>query len=103
MYIPDSFRGTIGIMEQDATTIKIRSSYNLSGMSFSPKELAAEIKTHLPTFSISYKPDHRQVIADSWPASINDAEARADWNWKQEFGLKEMVADMLLHLEPGER
>jgi nucleoside-diphosphate-sugar epimerase len=100
MYMPDAIRATIGIMEQDAANIKIRSSYNLSGMSFSPKELAAEIKTHLPNFSISYKPDHRQAIADSWPASINDAEARADWNWKQEFGLKEMVDDMLLHLQP---
>ena len=102
MYMPDAIRATIGIMEQDAANIKIRSSYNLSGMSFSPKELAAEIKTHLPAFSISYKPDHRQAIADSWPASINDAEARADWNWKQEFGLKEMVDDMLLHLQPVE-
>lgn len=98
MYMPDAIRATVDLMEQDSAKVKIRSSYNIAGMSFSPKELAAEIKTHIPEFSISYRPDHRQAIADSWPASINDSEAQEHWNWKPEFGMKEMVADMLFHL-----
>ena len=99
MYMPDAIRATIELMEADASKISIRTSYNISGMSFSPKEIAAEIKNHMPDFSISYKPDYRQAIADSWPQSIDDKVARNDWGWKEEFALDGMVKDMLENLE----
>jgi nucleoside-diphosphate-sugar epimerase len=98
MYMPDAIRATIELMEADASKISIRTSYNISGMSFSPKEIAAEIKSHIPEFSIIYKPDYRQAIADSWPQSIDDSVARADWGWKEEFALDGMVKDMLENL-----
>jgi nucleoside-diphosphate-sugar epimerase len=98
MYMPDAIRATIELMEAPAEKISIRTSYNLSGMSFSPKEIAAEIKKHVPEFSISYKPDYRQPIADSWPQSIDDSVARKDWGWKEEFNLQQMTADMLENL-----
>lgn len=98
MYMPDAIRGTIELMEAPADKISIRTSYNLSGMSFSPKEIAGEIKKHIPEFSISYKPDYRQAIADSWPQSIDDSVARRDWGWKHEYGLEKMTADMLQNL-----
>lgn len=99
MYMPDALRATVEIMDAPAAKIKLRSSYNLSAISFSPKEIAAEIKKHLPGFGISYKPDFRQQIADSWPASIDDTPARKDWGWKHEYDLKKMTADMLEHLK----
>jgi nucleoside-diphosphate-sugar epimerase len=99
MYMPDAIRSTIELMESDASKISVRTSYNISGMSFSPKEIAAEIKKHIPEFSISYKPDYRQAIADSWPQSIDDTVARNDWGWKEEFALERMVKDMLDNLE----
>ena len=99
MYMPDAIRATIELMEADASKISIRTSYNISGMSFSPKEIALEIKKHIPDFSISYKPDYRQAIADSWPQSIDDTVARNDWGWKEEFALERMVGDMLENLE----
>jgi nucleoside-diphosphate-sugar epimerase len=98
MYMPDALKATIGIMQADAGNIKIRSSYNLAAISFSPKEIAAEIKKHIPAFEISYKADARQAIADSWPQSINDAEARQHWGWKHQYELDTMTTDMLLHL-----
>ena len=98
MYMPDAIRATIELMEADASKISIRTSYNISGMSFSPKEIAAEIKKHIPDFSISYKPDYRQPIADSWPQSIDDTVARNDWGWKEEFALERMVKDMFDNL-----
>ena len=98
MYMPDAIRATIELMEADASKISIRTSYNISGMSFSPKEIAAEIKKHIPEFSISYKPDYRQPIADSWPQSIDDSVARKDWSWNEEFALERMVGDMLENL-----
>ena len=98
MYMPDAIRATIELMEADASKLSIRTSYNISGMSFSPKEIAAEIKKHIPEFSINYKPDYRQAIADSWPQSIDDSVSRNDWNWKEEFALEEMVKDMLANL-----
>ena len=98
MYMPDAIRATIELMEADASKISIRTSYNISGMSFSPKEIAAEIKKHIPGFSITYKEDYRQAIADSWPQSIDDMVARADWGWKEEFTLEEMTKDMLANL-----
>jgi nucleoside-diphosphate-sugar epimerase len=98
MYMPDAIRATIELMEADTSRISIRTSYNISGMSFSPKEIAAEINIHIPDFSISYKPDYRQAIADSWPQSIDDTVARNDWGWKEEFALERMVGDMLENL-----
>src|SRR5882724_6509984 len=98
MYMPDAIRSTIELMEAPAKKISIRTSYNLSGMSFSPKEIAAEIKKHIPGFSISYKPDYRQAIADSWPQSIDDTVARKDWAWKEEYDLAGMTKDMLENL-----
>ncbi|MGC4102716.1 NAD-dependent epimerase/dehydratase family protein [Ferruginibacter sp.] len=98
MYMPDAIRATIELMEAPAEKISVRTSYNLSGMSFSPKEIAAEIKKHIPEFSITYKPDYRQAIANSWPQSIEDTVARKDWGWKEEFDLAAMVKDMLANL-----
>ncbi|HVK46842.1 MAG TPA: NAD-dependent epimerase/dehydratase family protein [Pseudobacter sp.] len=98
MYMPDAIRGTIELMEAPASKINIRHSYNLSGMSFSPTEIGAEIKKHIPEFTIDYKPDYRQAIADSWPASIDDSVARSDWGWKHEYDLTKMTKDMLDNL-----
>jgi nucleoside-diphosphate-sugar epimerase len=98
MYMPDAIRATIELMEAPAESIKIRTSYNLSAMSFSPTQIAESIQLHIPGFKIDYQPDFRQAIADSWPQSIDDASARADWGWKEEFDLKSMTADMLKHL-----
>src|SRR5436190_10413860 len=84
MYMPDAIRATIELMESDASKITVRTSYNLSSMSFAPKDIATEIKKHVPDFDIMYKPDYRQAIANSWPQSIDDTVARADWNWKEE-------------------
>jgi nucleoside-diphosphate-sugar epimerase len=99
MYMDDAIKGTIEIMQADADKIKIRSSYNLSGVSFTPKEIAAEIKKHIPEFKITYKPDFRQKIADSWPASIDDTNAREDWQWKHQFDLASMTVEMLENLK----
>src|SRR6476646_6581243 len=98
MYMPDAIRATIELMEAPASKISVRTSYNLSGMSFSPKEIATEIKKHIPDFSTSYKPDYRQAIADSWPQSIDDSVARNDWGWKEEYDLAAMTKDMLENL-----
>lgn len=98
MYMPDAIRATIELMEAPASKISVRTSYNISGMSFSPKEIAAEIKNFIPEFEISYKPDYRQKIADSWPQSIDDSKARTDWGWKQEFDLAKMTRDMFENL-----
>lgn len=99
MYMPDAIRATIELMEAPAEKINVRTSYNVSGMSFSPEEIAAEIKTHLPSFEMSYKPDYRQAIANSWPQSIDDTVARNDWGWKEEFNLAGMTRDMLTNLQ----
>ena len=99
MYMDDAIAATIQIMQAPVEQIKIRSSYNLAAMSFTPTEIAAEIKKHIPEFNITYEPDFRQKIADSWPASIDDAEARKDWNWKHKFDLESMTVDMLEHLK----
>lgn len=98
MYMPDGIKATLGIMEAPAENIKIRSAYNLAAMSFTPAQLAQEIKKHIPNFTISYKPDSRQNIADTWPASIDDCEARQDWGWKPDYGIEEMTVDMIKHL-----
>ena len=98
MYMPDAIRATIELMEAPKEKISIRTSYNISSMSFSPKEIAHEIKKHIPDFNISYKPDYRQAIADSWPQSIDDSVARKDWGWKEEYNLTSMTKDMLANL-----
>jgi len=103
MYMPDALKATIGIMQADADKVKIRSSYNLAAISFSPTEIAAEIKKHIPAFTISYKPDSRQAIADSWPQSIDDSEARSHWGWKHQYNLETMTSDMLMHLREAKK
>ena len=99
MYMDDAIRATVEIMQATGGQIKIRSSYNLSGISFTPKDIATEIKKHIPDFTITYKPDFRQKIADSWPASIDDTFAREHWNWKNKFDLKSMTVEMLENLK----
>ena len=99
MYMDDAIRGTIELMEAPIEQMKTRMSYNLSAMSFSPKEIAASIQKHIPDFTINYAHDFRQAIADGWPKSIDDAVARADWGWKNNFDLDSMTADMLMHLK----
>jgi nucleoside-diphosphate-sugar epimerase len=95
MYMPDAIRATIELMEAPAEKISIRHSYNISSMSFSPKEIAAEIKGHIPDFTINYEPDYRQDIANGWPQSVDDAVARKDWGWEEAYDLKRMTKDML--------
>lgn len=95
MYMPDGIRATIELMEAPSEKISVRTAYNISAMSFSPREIADEIKNHIPDFTINYLPDYRQEIAESWPNSIDDKKAREDWNWKPEFDLKKMTEDML--------
>jgi nucleoside-diphosphate-sugar epimerase len=99
MYMDDAIRGTIELMEAPAEKMKTRMAYNISAMSFSPKEIAAAIKKHIPDFTIDYAPDFRQAIADGWPKSIDDVAARNDWGWKNEFDLEKMTHDMLMHLK----
>tara|TARA_B110000977_G_C11084168_1_gene493957 strand:+ start:1182 stop:2135 length:954 start_codon:yes stop_codon:yes gene_type:complete len=99
LYMPDAIRATLELMEAPADKIKIRSSYNISGTSFSPAEIAAEVKKHIPQFEMTYKSDERQAIADSWPQSINDNLAREHWDWKHEYDLTTMVADMMQNLK----
>ena len=96
MYMPDAIKATIGIMQADPQKVKIRSSYNLSGFSFSPKEIAHEIRKHIPNFYISYKPDSRQQIADSWPKSIDSNEAAKDWGWKPEYDFARSFEEYLI-------
>ncbi len=95
MYMPDAIRATLELMEAPADKISVRTSYNISGVSFSPKEISAEIKKYIPGFKISYKPDYRQIIADSWPQSIDDTVAKKDWGWKAEYDLEKMTKDMI--------
>ncbi len=99
MFMDDAIRATVGIMETDKENIKVRSSYNLSGLSFNPEEITASIQKHIPEFKISYDPDFRQAIADSWPQSIDDSEARTDWGWEHKVSLDEMTAIMLDNLK----
>jgi len=98
MYMPDAIRATIELMEAPAEQVKIRSSYNLAGISFTPKQLASEIKKHIPDFEMTYNPDFRQAIADSWPSSINDNYAQKDWGWELKYDLEKMTSDMMINL-----
>ena len=97
MYMPDALRATLELMEAPAEAVSVRTSYNIAGMSFSPEEIAASIQKHIPNFSIQYQSDYRQAIAESWPQSIDDSVANADWGWKPAFDLDKMTVDMLLH------
>lgn len=98
MFMDDAIRATIELMESPRENVKIRSSYNLSALSFTPAEIYEAIKAELPNFTISYEPDFRQAIADSWPASIDDSEARKDWGWNESYNLNKMVVEMLENL-----
>lgn len=99
MYMDDAVRATIELMDAPAEKIKIRSSYNLAAISFTPDQIYKEITRHYPDFEITYNPDFRQAIADSWPASIDDSAARKDWNWRPEYDLPKMTETMLRNLE----
>jgi len=99
MYMSDAIRATSELMHAPSESISIRSSYNLAGLSFSPQELAEEIKTHIPHFEINYQTDFRQAIADSWPNSIDDSVAKTDWNWKSSVNLQELTSDMLTNIK----
>lgn len=99
MHMEDAVRATLEITEAPSNALKIRSSYNIAGVSFSPEELTQEIQKHIPDFMITYTPDHRQQIADSWPQSIDDHIARADWGWQEKYNLEKLVVNMLDNLK----
>lgn len=98
MYIPDCVRSTIELLEADRSHLKHHGDYNVGAMSFTPEELADEIRKYLPSFTMDYKPDFRREIAKYWPASIDDSAACADWGWKPEYDIEMMVRDMLVHV-----
>jgi len=98
MYMPDAIRATLELMAAPASSLSVRTSYNLSGVHFTPAELAAAIANNLPGFNVQYQPDFRQDIANSWPRSIDDAAARNDWGWEYQYGLSALTRDMLIHL-----
>jgi len=99
MYMPDAIKATISLMEADPESVRLHTSYNINGMSFCPSEIAEEIKKSFPDFQITYQPDFRQQIADSWPSSMDDAPARADWGWQPDYDLAAMTKDMLENLK----
>jgi len=99
MFMDDAIRATIQLMDAPASRLRIRSAYNLGGISFTPEEIASSIKNHLPAFEITYEPDFRQAIADSWPNSIDDSYAQADWEWKLGFDLERMTEVMLKNIQ----
>ncbi|MBO0342347.1 MAG: NAD-dependent epimerase/dehydratase family protein [Bacteroidota bacterium] len=99
MYMDDAIRATVSLMDSPAEKIKVRSSYNLAGMNFTPKQMADSIAKHIPEFKISYAPDFRQEIADSWPSSIDDSAARKEWGWEPRFDLDQTTLEMLKNLK----
>jgi nucleoside-diphosphate-sugar epimerase len=99
MYMPDAIRATKEIMEAPLSAIKIRASYNLAGISFSPEEISNEINKHIDSFKIDYNVDFRQKIADSWPKSIDDSVAQEHWNWQAQYDLKRMTEEMMINLK----
>ena len=101
IYMPDAIRATIELMDAPAEQIAIRSAYNVAGVSFNPRELAAAITAAVPGFEIGYKPDSRQAIADTWPQSLDDSKATADWGWKARIGTQQLVTDMLANIDIG--
>jgi nucleoside-diphosphate-sugar epimerase len=98
MYMPDAIRATLELMDAPKENISIRTSYNIAGISFAPCDIAAAIKRHVPDFKQSTTPDFRQAIAQSWPASVDDQQAQADWGWKPHYNLHDMTQDMLNNL-----
>ena len=98
MYMDDAIEAIIKIMTTKKENIKIRTSYNISAVSFTPKELEKQIKIYFPNFSVKFKPDYRQKIADSWPDSIDDQEAKVDWGWKAKFNLEKLTSEMFKNL-----
>ena len=100
MYMPDALHGTVKLMEADPSNVKRHQGYNMAAISFSAGELAKEVGRHIQGFSVEYAPDSRQKIADSWPMSIDDSEARRDWGWAHSYDLQKMTADMLEKLGP---
>lgn len=98
MYMPDAVRASLQLMDAEAEAITVRTSYNIEAFSFTAAELEAEIRNFVPGFNCTYEPDFRQEIADSWPASLDDSCARADWGWQPRYNLTEMIEDMLIHL-----
>jgi len=103
MYMPDAIRATLELMDAPADAVRERTSYNLAGLSFTPEQIAAAIRAECPGFLVAYAPDFRQAIADSWPRSIDDSAARADWGWRPAFDLTTMTRDMLGSLGKAER
>ncbi|ASV29864.1 L-threonine 3-dehydrogenase [Maribacter cobaltidurans] len=99
MFMDDAIKATLQLMEADTENIKVRSAYNLAAMSFNPEEIAKSIQQHIPDFKMAYEPDFRQAIADSWPKSIDDADAQKDWNWQPDFDLERTTATMLENLK----
>jgi nucleoside-diphosphate-sugar epimerase len=99
MYMNDAVSATIQLMQAKPADVKLRTGYNLAAIDFTPEEMASEIKKYIPDFKISYKPDFRQEIADSWPSSIDDSDARQDWNWEHKFDLSAMTTDMLENIK----
>jgi nucleoside-diphosphate-sugar epimerase len=95
----DAVNATIQLMQAKSEDVKIRNGYNLAAMSFTPKEISEEIKKHIPDFEITYKPDFRQQIADSWPQSIDDSQARKDWKWQHQFDLQSMTDDIIKNIK----
>ena len=98
MYMDDAIEAILKIMTTKKENIKIRTSYNISAVSFTPKELEKQIKIYFPNFNVKFKPDYRQKIADSWPDSIDDQEAKVDWGWKAKFNLEKLTSDMFKNL-----
>jgi len=101
IYMPDAIRATIELMNAPSEQVVIRSSYNVAGVSFNPRELAGAIRKAVPSFEIAYKPDSRQAIADTWPKSLDDSRATSDWGWKARVGIEEMVTSMLDNIDVG--
>ena len=97
--MPDAIRATIELMDANPDSVSLHDAYNVTAVSFTPQELADEIKRHIPDFDIDYEPDYRQKIADSWPHNIDDSVANRDWGWQPEFGLADIVEDMLINIQ----
>src|SRR5690606_33013895 len=96
LFMDDAIKGTLQLMDASAENLRIRSSYNLAGLSFTPAELGREIQKHVPDFVLTYSEnDPRQAIADSWPSSLDDQDAQQDWGWKPEFDIAQMTKEML--------
>jgi len=98
MYMPDAIKATMQIMEAESHNVKLRVGYNVGAFSFTPEELAMQIRKSVPDFKIQYNPDFRQQVAEGWPSSIDDSCARKDWGWKNDYSFEQMVTDMLEHL-----